>query len=164
MAANKKSVLCGAVIGLLLLVIGIMAYKFIIAGKTTAGADGRVAILLEPGERTLVLKEMRQFLEATQAMTDALTRDDLQAFAKAAKPMGMAASRNAPASLVGKLPIEFKTLGFSVHDDFDRMALDAESLGDSRHSLSQLSATLQKCVACHKTYQLAAGPSPQPDK
>jgi len=35
---------------------------------------------------------------------------------------------------MGKLPLEFKTLGFSVHADFDRLAKDAEAkaaLGDS---------------------------------
>jgi hypothetical protein len=39
-----------------------MAYKFIVTGSTATGADGRTAILLEPGERALVLREMRGFL------------------------------------------------------------------------------------------------------
>lgn len=42
----------------LLLAISALAYKFIIAGSTVTAADGRTAILLEPGERTLVLREI----------------------------------------------------------------------------------------------------------
>jgi hypothetical protein len=59
-----------------------------------------------------------------------------------------------PPALMTKLPIEFKTLGLSVHRDFDQIALDAEGLGMPKHTLGQLSAVMQKCVACHKTYQL----------
>ena len=35
-----------------------------------------------------------------------------------------------------------------------QIALDAESLKDVSYSLSQLSATLQKCVSCHTMYQI----------
>ena len=51
-----------AIIAALLLVIAAMAYKFIIAGSTRTAADGRTAIILEPGERVLVLREMREFV------------------------------------------------------------------------------------------------------
>lgn len=50
--------------------------------------------------------------------------------------------------------MEFRQLGFSVHRDFDQIALDAESLKDVSYSLSQLSGTLKKCVSCHATYQI----------
>ena len=46
----------------LLLVVSTLAYKFIIAGSTITAADGRTAILLEPGERALILREMRGFV------------------------------------------------------------------------------------------------------
>ena len=72
----------------------------------------------------------------------------------AARQMGMDAAHAAPAQMVGKLPLEFKTLGFSVHRDFDTIALDAENLGDPKHTLGQLADTLQKCVACHSAYQI----------
>ncbi len=50
--------------------------------------------------------------------------------------MGMESEPKSPetAALMGKLPLEFKTRGFSVHADFDRLAKDAEAkaaLGDS---------------------------------
>jgi len=56
--------------------------------------------------------------------------------------------------------LEFRQLGFSVHREFDQIAMDAESLKDVSTTLGQLSATLQKCVSCHATYQIR---TPAPD-
>ncbi len=148
-----------SIIGLLLLVIAAMAYVFLIAGRTTVTAeDARRAIVLDPPERALVLTEMRGFLTAVQQITDAAVRNDAKAIAAAAKSMGMAAAGGVPPTLAGKLPLEFKQLGFSVHQDFDRIALDAEAMDDARHSLTQLGETLGKCVACHAMFQLTAAP------
>jgi uncharacterized protein YggL (DUF469 family) len=68
--------------------------------------------------------------------------------------MGQKMVHEVPPALRAKLPLEFRQLGFSVHRDFDQIALDAESLKDVSHSLNQLSDTLQKCVGCHATYQI----------
>lgn len=155
-----SSKVCWVVIVLLLIVIGVAGYKVIVVGETEVAEDGRVAIVLKAGERRLVLEEMRTFLSGIQTITEALTKDDMQTVAKTAHALGRAASQGVPVQLMGKLPLEFKTLGFSVHGDFDQMALDAESLGDSKHTLSQLSATLQKCVACHVAYQLRSDAFP----
>lgn len=97
---------------------------------------------------------MRNFVASLQLIADALSCDDMKAVAKAARGMGMAAAQDAPLALMGKLPLEFKTLGFSVHREFDVMATDAESFGDPKHTLAQLSESLQKCVACHGTFQI----------
>ena len=51
-----------SLIVLLLLVIAALAYKFIVAGSVEPGQDGRQAIVLEPGERAFVLREMRGFV------------------------------------------------------------------------------------------------------
>jgi hypothetical protein len=67
----------------------------------------------------------------------------------------MAAAQAVPAGLAAKLPLEFKTLGHSVHEDFDRIAMDAEAMDDVRLSLRQLGETMKKCVACHAAYQIA---------
>ncbi len=157
---KRSSIVYLSVIGLLLLAIAAMAYVFLIAGKTTVTAeDARRAIVLDPPERALVLTEMRGFLTAVQKITDAAVRNDTSAIAAAAKPMGMAAAGGVPPALAGKLPLEFKQLGHSVHQDFDRIALDAEAMGDTRHALSQLGETLGKCVACHAMYQITAPPA-----
>jgi len=153
---KRVSILYLAIIAALLGVIAAMAYTFLIAGKTVTAEDKRSAIVLEPSERALVLGEMRGFLIAVQVITEAVTRNDAKAIADAARPMGMAAAGGVPATLAAKLPLEFKQLGHSVHEDFDRLALDADALGDVQHAHTQLSETLKKCVACHALYQITA--------
>ena len=44
-----------------------MAYKFIISGETVIADDGRQSLLLEAGERDIILTEMRTFLSAAPA-------------------------------------------------------------------------------------------------
>ena len=143
-----------AIIVLLLLVIAAMAYKFVVAGSAEKAEDGRITILLESGERNLVLKEMRAFVESLQLMLDALSKDDMKGVAKAARAMGMVKSQDVSLAMVGKLPLEFKKLAFGVHGGFDTIANDAEAIGTTKHTLGQLSEVLQKCVACHRSYQL----------
>ena len=138
----------------LLVVIATMAYKFIIAGSTAAGADGRVAVLLEPGERALMLREMREFLTGLQRIDDALARDDMQAVAKDSRALGTSKTSDVPVAMLGKLPLDFKRLAFGVHGGFDAIATDAERSGTPKRTLGQLSDLLQKCTACHERYQL----------
>lgn len=49
-------------------------------------------------------------------------------------------------------------MGISVHRDFDRIATDAETLKDSKHTLRQLSESMTRCNACHETFRLQATP------
>ena len=151
-----KSRIYLATIAVLLLVIAAMAYKFIVAGSTQMGEDGRVAVILEPGERALMLREMRGFVVGLQLVADALSRDDMQGVAKASRAMGIARAHDVPAAMLGKLPLEFKTLALGTHREFDTIAADAEANGTPRHALAQLADGLQKCVACHASYQLKA--------
>ena len=121
--------LCWTITIVLLLAVSAMTYKFILSGAVAPSSDGRQALLLEAGERDLVLAEMRGFLEAVQAV---------------------------PGSLVGKLPLSFKKLGLDTHKKFDMLALDADELEDPEHSLQQLSELMQNCVACHAAYRIDA--------
>lgn len=155
-AGNRCATVCGFIVVVLLLVIVGLVYKFLVAGETVTVQDERRAIVLAPSERSLVLTEMRGFLIAVQAVTEAVTRNDAKAIAAAARPMGMAAAGGVPATLAAKLPLEFKQLGHSVHEDFDRIALDIEALGDVKHAHAQLGETLKKCIACHALYQITA--------
>lgn len=119
--------------------------------------DGRAVLALTPDERAMILEEMRLFLSGVQLMTDALGKQDMKAAASAARGMGQKMVHEVPPALRAKLPQEFRQLGFSVHSDFDQIALDADNLMDVSYSLSQLSATLQKCVSCHAAYQIQTG-------
>ncbi len=87
-------------------------------------------------------------------MTDALSRDDMEAVSREARTLGIAMSHHMPADLKQALPQGFRKLGHAVHSNFDQIALDAESLGDSQHTLAQLGDTLSQCVSCHSTYQI----------
>ncbi len=149
-----KGWVCPAILVALLLVVASMLYKFIVAGSTEKGEDGRVAVVLTPAERGFVLLEMRNFVGGLQLIASGLSRNDMESVAKAARAMGMATAQDAPLALAGKLPLEFKTLGFGVHREFDTLAQDAERLGDSKHVLVQLSDILQKCEACHASFQI----------
>lgn len=143
-----------AIIAGLLLVTAAMAYKFIIAGSTETAADGRPAIILEPGERALILREMREFLGGLQRIDDALSREDMQGVANASRSLGASKTHDVPTAMMGKLPLEFKALALSVHSDFDTIAMDAEWTGLPKRTLAQLSNVLQKCTACHERYRL----------
>ena len=139
-------------------VIALMTYKFIISGETVVASDGRQALLLEPGERDLVLGEMRLFLRTVQQITQGVTDNDLQVVVSAARQVGAAAQQAVPASLIKKLPLEFKKLGFDTHSKFDQLALDAEQFGDTQVVLEQLSALMTNCVACHEIYRIDPAP------
>jgi hypothetical protein len=119
-----------------------------------ANPDQRPNLILLPDERDLVLQEMRSFLYVIQTIADALARDDMKAVADAARTMGSGAANEIPPHVVAKLPDDFKQLAGVVHTTFDTMALDAESLGDTKHTLSQLGGMLQTCNACHAMYQI----------
>jgi hypothetical protein len=118
--------------------------------------DQRVVLELSPAERVMILEEMHMFLSGVQKMTGALGQQDMPAVAEAARVLGQKMAHEVPPALRAKLPLEFRQLGSSVHRDFDQIALDADSMKDVSYSLTQLSATLQKCVACHATYQIQA--------
>ena len=123
-------------------------------------SDNRTVVRLTPTQRAMVLTEMRQFLAGLQQITTSLAQDDLERVAAAAQSLGSPMTHHMPADLKQALPEEFRKLGFSVHADFDRIALDAAELGDGGHTLSQLGETLSKCNACHDAYRIEETVSP----
>lgn len=120
--------------------------------------DRRAVLELSETERAMILEEMRLFLVGVEKLTGALAREDMAAVATEARELGVKMTHEVPPALREKLPQAFRQLGFTVHRDFDALALDAESVKDPRHSLQQLSATLQKCVSCHAGYQIRPQP------
>lgn len=131
-----------------------MVFKFIIVGSVVPASDGREALQLEAGERDMVLSEMRVFLASVQAITDGLSTGNMKKVVVAAHAVGNAAKQGVPASLIGKLPLAFKKLGFDTHRKFDMLALDAKQLGDPAHTLKQLSLLMNNCVICHARYRI----------
>jgi hypothetical protein len=123
-------------------------------------ADTRMVVPLPESHRAMVLHEMRQFLSGLQQISAALSKDDMETVARVAHSLGSPMTHHMPAGLKQALPEEFRKLGLSVHADFDQIALDAESLGDGKHTLSQLGETLSRCVSCHNAYQIHAVAGP----
>ena len=132
----------------------ILIYQFMLRGETKAAPDGRTVILLEASERTFFLSEMRSFLVAIQEISEGIEKDDMAQIARAARKVGSADLAHVPPGLMTKLPLATKKMGLSTHQSFDQIAMDAESLGDKEHTLSQLNQLLPICTGCHALYQI----------
>lgn len=139
-----------------LLLIGAVAFGAytLIFGKTAEVADdGRTAIVMNAGEREMVLGEMRGLLEAVQAITEAVAKGDLALVASSAHAVGMSATGGEPVELIAKLPLEFKKLGMGTHQAFDNLGNEATDMGDSQIVLSMLGSLLERCTSCHAGYR-----------
>ena len=147
---------CIAILVLLLLVIAGGAYKFMPKGKASsiASNDGRAPVALTVDERDLVLKEMRGFVAVLQQINEGLSKEDMTLVSTAARKAGFAAQNEIPKETAKKLPMPFKKLAGATHKQFDSIAQDAEDLEDVGHTLSQVSALMKNCVACHSSYRL----------
>jgi cytochrome c553 len=140
-------------------VLGIVLV-FFAATATAGGIDERQILQLSEPQRNHVLIEMRALLSGTQKILDALYREDMAAVASHARSLGMGMAHKGEDHLRAVLPREFMHLGMAVHKDFDQIAADAESLKDPKHTLQQLSASMQKCAACHDGYQIRVKEQP----
>ncbi|MDH5394364.1 MAG: hypothetical protein OEY11_14345 [Gammaproteobacteria bacterium] len=145
---------CWIVVSLLLLLIAGAGYQFMIAGDNASSPDGRIAIPLSPAEKDLVLTEMRSFLNALQQISSGISEADFKLISEQARLLGSAAQQGVPISLMGKLPLSFKKLGFDTHQKFDLLAMDAEQLQDKEHTLKQMSTLMSNCVSCHAAYKI----------
>lgn len=148
--------LCWSLTVFLGVALGVTLYVFIVCGSVAPASDGRAALLLTPQERDLVLTEMRAFLVATQTILASAAGDNLRPVVPAARAVGAQAQQGVPATLMGKLPIGFKTLGLDTHRRFDQLALNAEEFGDPRQTLAELGELLANCVACHAVFRIDA--------
>lgn len=129
------------------------AFLFV-RGMTTHSSDGRQAIALSPQERDMVLTEMRGILRSVQGVLAGLAAHDMNRVAAAAQASGMAAAADATPSLLAKLPLAFKDLGFSLHRGFDELSDAAQKGATADQVLARLNTLLQSCVACHTAYRL----------
>jgi hypothetical protein len=133
-----------------IIVLGI----FTVTAAAANEVDKRQVLTLSEHQRNHVLTEMRGLLSGTQNILDALSREDMATVAREARSLGMGMVHKGEDHLKAVLPKEFMQLGMSVHKSFDKIALDAESLKDPKHTLQQLGESMQKCNACHAAYQI----------
>ena len=137
----------------------IIACLLISTSAIAADKDSRQILALSEAQRCHVLEEMRALLSGTRNILAALSTDDMASVSKSARPLGLGMAHKAEDHLKGVLPKEFMQLGMSLHQDFDQIAVDAESKKDPKLTLRQLSDAMAKCVACHDAYQIRATPA-----
>ncbi len=144
-----------SVIVLLLAVLTAIGYKFV-QGDVAPSEDERIAVNLSKAELHLVLREMRNFLISIQGISEAISNQNLKLAAKLASEAGMQAEKNTPGSLLSKIPLAMKTLGFDTRQKFDQISSDALQLNDPIHSRNQLDQLMKNCIACHASYKMGA--------
>ena len=151
----------------------VLSTALLIAPNFAASADGphahgsdqdkRLVLPLDAKERHFLLSEMREFLVVVQRIVAANQAGNMQEVAAAATSVGLKAHQADfadPASLVHgirkKAPKEFFPLGKATHEGFDEIASVATAIGDKETVGKLLADNLQRCVACHATYQVGS--------
>lgn len=133
--------------------IGIFG-TFFIKGWTTPSTDHRLSVKLAPSERDLVLTEMRGLLKAVNGVFKGLSENDRAMMVTATSSVGMAMAADVNPVLLGKLPVSFKTLGMSVHADFDSLSAEIKAGASNEIVLKRMTNITSKCIACHQAYNL----------
>jgi len=134
-------------------IIGLICV-FCWSGVLRAAEDNRVIVYLDEFERNTILQQMHFFMQGITAIVDALSKGDMETVAKAAHERGMVMPQRVPLLVRRQLPVGFTDIGKTVHMAFDQLAADARGFGDTGQSLQQLTDILQRCNACHVTYQI----------
>lgn len=156
---KKNCKFCWLVSGVLFVTVATMAYLFVIKGSVIEASDGRTSILLTEGERNHVLGEMRMFLETVNDIIDGANTGDMATVAQSATAVGMILTKGEDPAMMAKLPIDFKTLGFSTHSAFDDLAQNATDFGDAKMVMTDLSGILNNCTSCHAGYRFDVDPN-----
>src|SRR5215813_6112922 len=154
-----RSTLCWITLGLWIVTIGVAGW-FFVQGWTTQGTDGRMRIVVAQAERDLILGEMRMLLKAVHGVITGLAGQDQEAnrtqMEQAARSAGMHMAADVNPALMAKLPLPFKQMGMSIHQDMDALA-DAIVLKETQEQILQrLSSMTTRCTTCHDMYRFEA--------
>jgi hypothetical protein len=148
--------LCRITLGLWIVTIGVAGW-FFVQGWTAKGSDGRTQIVLASAERDLILREMRMLLKAVHGVVTGLASQDQEAgrsqMEQAARSAGMHMAADVNPALMAKLPLPFKQMGMSIHQDMDTLA-DAIARKEAQQQILQrLSSMTARCTICHDMYR-----------
>lgn len=127
---------------------------FFITGSVSESTDKRLAVNLTPVEKDIVLGEMRQVLKALNGVLRYVGEENFKEASVAAKSAGAGMAVDVNPVLMAKLPIEFKKLGMSMHDDFDQLSKELNQGMGQGASIKRLGEITNKCLACHAAYRL----------
>jgi cytochrome c556 len=114
--------------------------------------DGRSPVPLLPRMANHQKKNMREHLEAVQAIVTALVTDDFAAIEQAAGRMGFSEQMGKMCTNMGAAAPGFTPQALAFHHQADRIG-DAARAHDRARVLTELSTTLQACTACHAVWQ-----------
>jgi hypothetical protein len=140
----KKVILCGVT----------SCFFAISSVQTVSAADEREIIWVSAEEKSVLLAEMRSFLEATQQILEGSLADDMDVIEQAARPVGVKMMKATPKSLHEKLPVGFTAIGPKAHKGFESIANEAMGMGDREEVLQQLAELQKTCIQCHSMYRL----------
>lgn len=151
--------LCRITLGLWIVTIGVAGW-FFVQGWTAQGTDGRAQIVLAPIERDLILGEMRMLLKAVHGLVTGLAGRDQEAdrrqMEQAARSAGMHMAEDVNPALMAKLPLPFKQMGMSIHQDMDALADAIVQKETQQQILQRLSSMTARCTTCHEMYRFSA--------
>lgn len=119
--------------------------------------DARIIVRLNENEKAMVLGEMRHLLQTLQNVMSEVENENYEKASQYASSAGMAMAVDVNPAFMAKLPVAFKKLGMSVHEGFDQWAVELKTKPNDRKVISQVSALMQKCVACHASYKFPSG-------
>jgi hypothetical protein len=153
-----RSTLCRIALGLWIVTIGGAGWLFV-QGWTTHGTDGRMQIVLAPAERDLILSEMRMLLKAIHGVVMGLAGQDQETdrpkMEQAARSAGMHMAADVNPVLMVKLPLPFKQMGMSIHQDMDALADAIVQKETPQQILRRLSSMTARCTTCHDLYRFS---------
>ena len=136
--------------------IGVFGYFFVF-GVARMGPDQREIINVTSGEKQFLLKEMRQLLEATQQINEAMGNGEREQAAIAAESVGMGMVQEPAAvesTILLKLPVPMKELGLGTHREFDKLARTIRSDASEKQVMKEMGELMTRCTACHASYRL----------
>jgi hypothetical protein len=148
----KKAIFIITVISIILNIT--LVYLFVFKGQTTTTNDTRTSLEMSMSNREFVLDEMRTFLESVQQLNEGILNNNPAIIIAAAEKSGGSVIDHAPQGMLKSLPIGFKQLGFTTHDTFDAIAMEAKQNFQPQQTQKQLNTLLNKCTACHQAYKI----------
>lgn len=152
-----KQSLCMAAVILWIVTLTAVGW-FFVKGWTVKGSDGRTEILLAAAERDQILAEMRLLLKAVDGIVRGLgePKRDLKQMEETARAVGMHMAADTEPAIMAKLPLPFKQMGMSIHEDMDALADAIVRDETAQQILQRLSSMTARCTACHDMYRFKA--------
>ena len=135
--------------------------RWIVAGVLFASPclaqDAREPALRTEVERDFILGQMRLFLQSTQAITVALSKNDLKTVADEATARGRKGTPLSaiPPGMKAKETPAWTAMMGGARAGFDDIAKAAHEGAPPSELIGMLGATMSNCVGCHQSYRLA---------